>query len=157
MCVALLGLCASAQEKGDMAVGLNLGAAPCVESGANLTNFGAGVKFQYNFSNPFRAELAVNYWFKAKEISAADAAVNAHWLFNVGEKFIIYPVVGVGMLRASVDTGSEDASEVRFMSNVGVGAEYPVTEKISVGVECKYQYVKDFARVPVNLSVTYKF
>ena len=32
MCMALIGLCATAQEKGDMAVGVNLGVAPCLES-----------------------------------------------------------------------------------------------------------------------------
>ena len=46
MGMALVGLCAFAQEKGDMAVGLNLGVAPSLESGASVTNFGIGAKIQ---------------------------------------------------------------------------------------------------------------
>ena len=37
---------AAAIETGDMAVGLNLGVAPCLESGASVTNFGIGARFQ---------------------------------------------------------------------------------------------------------------
>ena len=57
MCMALIGLCATAQEKGDMAVGVNLGVAPCLESGTSVTNFGVGAKFQYNVSNPDRKSV----------------------------------------------------------------------------------------------------
>ena len=95
-CAALIGLCASAQEKGDMAVGLNLGVAPCLESGASVTNFGIGAKFQYNVTNPIRLEAAFDYGFKNKGVDVMTIGVNAHYIFNVANKFNIYPLVGVG-------------------------------------------------------------
>ena len=160
-----MGLCVSAQEKGDMAVGLNLGVAPCLESGAKVTNFGIGAKFQYNVTNPIRLEADVDYWFKNKGMDVLDITANVHYLFNVGSKLKVYPLVGIGYARlkatADFDMYGEDisvsASEGKFLVNVGAGIQYPVSEKIAVGAEIKYQYIKDFSRLPINIGITYKF
>lgn len=61
LCVALIGFTGAFAQKGDMAVGLNLGVAPCLEKNASLTNFGIGAKFQYNVTNPIRLEVDVDY------------------------------------------------------------------------------------------------
>ena len=183
MCVALVGLCASAQEKGDMALGLNLGVAPCLESGASLTNFGIGAKFQYNVTNPIRLEAALDYGFKSNGIDVMTIGVNGHYIFNVSEKFNFYPLVGGGFAHlggggmssdiedimnemedllgdsaedyGDMDSGSSSAN--KFFFNIGAGAEYAVNEKFSVGAELKYQYIKDFSRLPITVGVTYKF
>ncbi len=169
MCIALTGLCATAQEKGDMAVGVNLGAAPCLESGVSVTNFQIGAKFQYNISNPFRVEAAFDYGFKNKGIDMFDLAANVHYLIGLGEKFKLYPIVGVGFAHAkasaSIDFEYDDedynyevsASVNKFMFNAGLGAEYPVSDKLSIGAEIKYQYIQDFSRLPISVGVTYKF
>lgn len=52
---------------------------------------------------------------------------------------------------------SKSSSASKFVLNVGVGAGYSLTEKISVGAEIKYQYIKDFSRLPISVGVTYKF
>ena len=179
MCMTLVGLCASAQEKGDMAAGLNVGVAPCLESGASVTNFGIGAKFQYNVTNPIRLEAAFDYGFKNKGMAVMTLGVNAHYIFNLGEKFNVYPLVGLGYAHLgggvsggdydydysydwsrssnfeSEESGSSSAS--KFFFNVGVGAEYALNDKLSVGAEIKYQYIKDFNRLPINIGVTYKF
>lgn len=173
--VALAGLTtASAQEKGDMAVGINVGVAPCVEGEGSPSNFGIGAKFQYNVSDPIRLEAAFNYWLKSKEVDIFDAAVNFHYIFKLSDKFNLYPVVGVGYARLSgtfteVDLSelyngnlenaivTESSSASRVLVNAGVGVEYAVSEKVSIGAEVKYQYIKDFNRVPINVGVTYKF
>ena len=87
---------AAAIETGDMAVGLNLGVAPCLESGASVTNFGIGARFQYNVAAPVRLEANFNYWFKSKGLDALDLAVNAHYLINLSDKLRVYPIAGVG-------------------------------------------------------------
>ena len=180
MCVALVGLCASAQEKGDMAVGVNLGAAPCLESGASLTNFGIGAKFQYNLTTPIRVEADLDYWFKAKGMDMFDISANVHYLFGIGSKLKVYPLVGIGYAHlgasfsfdvpdydadwsgyisrsSSDDLEGGSASASKFLFNIGAGAEYPVSEKLSIGAEIKYQYIKDFSRLPISVGVTYKF
>ena len=148
-----------------MAVGLNLGVAPSLESGASVTNFGIGAKFQYNVTNPIRVEADLDYWFKAKGMDVFDITANVHYLFNVGSKLKIYPLVGIGYahLKASADfdIAGEDfsvsASADKFLFNVGAGVEYPIANNLSIGAEIKYQYIKDFSRLPISVGVAYKF
>ena len=182
-CAALIGLCASAQEKGDMAAGLNLGVAPCLESGASVTNFGIGAKFQYNVTNPIRLEAAFDYGFKNKGVDVMTIGVNAHYIFKVANKFNIYPLVGVGYAhckatasgipdldendwggisnwKTDIDdygTKEESGSANKFFFNVGVGGQYDLNDKLAVNLEIKYQYIKNFNRLPMSLGVAYKF
>ena len=176
ICLALAGLSSFAQEKGDMSVGVNLGVAPCIESGVSLTNLGIGAKFRYHVTSPIRVEADLDYWLKSKECDVLDFSVNAHYLFKVTDKINVYPVVGLGYARiggaigydsvspnyerSSSNPGDDNSSSIalnRMFINVGVGADYALTDKISVGAEIKYQYIKDFNRLPINIGVTYKF
>lgn len=183
--LAIAGLSSFAQEKGDMSVGVNLGVAPCIESGASLTNFGIGANFRYHVTSPIRVEADLDYWLKSKECDFLDFSVNAHYLFKVTDKINVYPVVGLGYAHIgnaiSYDDNFEDFdysdyegysnnpweeedymddsssnSLNRMLINVGVGAEYSLTDKISVGAEIKFQYIKDFNRIPFKVGVTYK-
>lgn len=95
MCAMMLSVAAFAQ-KGESAVGINLNATPCLESGASLTNFGIAAKYQYNFTDPIRVEAVLGYDFKAKGVSVFEVGVNGHWLFNIGSKIKVYPIVGLG-------------------------------------------------------------
>ena len=149
-----------------MAVGLNLGVAPCLESGAKVTNFGIGAKFQYNVTNPIRLEADVDYWFKNKGMDVFDITANVHYLFNVGNKLKVYPLVGIGYARIGGSLEFDDpdykdyddeASISKFLFNVGAGVEYPISSKLSVGAEIKYQYIQYFSRLPINIGITYKF
>lgn len=180
ICLVFAGLSSFAQEKGDMSVGLSLGAAPIVESGVSLTNIGVGAKFRYHVTSPIRLEADLDYWLKSKEMDVLDLSVNAHYLFNVTDKINVYPVAGIGYARISGGVGFDDDFGVldfgrsssspwedmdssssnalnRMLINVGVGADYALTDKISVGAEIKYQFIKDFNRLPINIGVTYKF
>lgn len=174
MCVALVGLCASAQQKGDVAVGLNLGISPCLEKGISLTNDGIGVKFQFNVSDPIRVEANYNHWFMPMQ-DMFDISVNIHYLLNlVNSKLVVYPLIGVGYSRgmdwanSDLDFGDFDYEDYyddddesftpnKFLFNVGIGVDYPVSNKFSVGAEIKYQYVKHYSTLPVSIGVTYKF
>lgn len=183
VCLALAGLCSFAQEKGDMSVGVNVGVAPCIESGASVTNFGLGAKFRYHVTAPIRLEADFDYWLKSNEVDLLTFSVNANYLFKVADKISVYPVVGVGYARVgggigydedifsnldlpSYITGSKDINDLinnessnamnRVLVNVGVGADYTLTDKISVGAEVKFQYIKDFNRIPFKIGVTYK-
>lgn len=167
MCMALVGLYASAQEKGDMAVGVNLGFAPCLESGRSVTNFGIGAKFQYNVTDPIRLEAALDYGFKSKGADVFTLGVNAHYLFNLSDKLRVYPLVGVGYANLSggysdgddygMVEGDGTGSVSKFLLNVGAGIEYDITSKIAVNADIKYQYIKDFSRLPISIGVAYKF
>lgn len=183
---------ASAQ-KGQSAVGINLGAAPCLESGVSLTNFEIGAKYQYGITDAIRLEADLSYGLKSKGIDVFEVSANAHYLFNIGEKIKVYPLVGIGYGHIggglSGDDGDYDydpsddegnpyprakgypydseeeedygddssTSANKFLFNVGAGAEYALTSKLSVGIELKYQYMSHFSRLPITVGVTYKF
>ena len=164
--IAMASVCAAFAQKGESAVGLNVGASPCLESGVSVTNFGVGLKYQYGITDAFRADADVDYWFKAKGCEIFDVSANLHYLFNVSETIKVYPLVGVGYARlksswstdeGGEDMGSDSASTNKLLVNAGVGAEYALSEKLSLGLEVKYQYIKDFSRLPISLGLTYKF
>lgn len=157
MLVALVTLNVSAQKKGDFAVGLNLGVAPCLESGVSVTNFVLGAKAQYNVSNPVRLEADLNYSFKDNYIYAFEASANVHYIFDLGKNFTIYPLAGLGYGLFGVSVFGESESVSRFLFNVGVGSEYNINQNWAVGLELKYQYMSDFSRLPVMIGATYRF
>lgn len=176
MCVALTALCASAQQTGDMAVGVNLGVAPSLQSGMSVTNFGIGAKFQYNVTTPIRLEADLDYWFKSSGVDVFDITANVHYLFNITDKIKVYPLVGIGYAHSGIgvtievdedlkdlmekyeeESENTSSSASNFLFNVGAGAEYALNDKLSVGAEIKYQYIKNFNRLPITIGVTYKF
>lgn len=164
VCIAVIGMTSAfAQKKGDMAVGINLGVAPCLEKSVDVaqgvkddikvTNFGIGVKFQYNILDALRVEADAEYWFRNNYNDMADAFIDVHYLFNVGSKIKVYPLVGVGYAKY----GIKDYHMKGVLVNAGVGGECALARHISAGLEIKYQYVKDFQRLPITLGVTYRF
>lgn len=154
LCVCLLGIVGARADRGDMGLGLNLGVAPCIESGSGVCNFGLGVKYQYNISNPVRIEGNFDYWFADKGLSFVDVIANIHYQFRINNRFDLYPIAGLGWGNIHSDYGKNYS---RFIFNFGVGAEYKVLSNLSVDFEFKYQYVKDFQRLPIQLGVTYNF
>ena len=188
LCIGLIGAVSAFAQEGRMAAGLNIGVAPSLESGMSVTNFGLGLKFQYNITDPIRVEADVDYWFKSKEISVFDISANVHYLFNVTDKFKIYPLIGIGYANIHVSGPSFDMPEIdipnipgvdlsdledmykdledmadtssnasRFLFNLGVGADYDITDNLTANFEIKYQYLKDFNRMPISIGVAYKF
>ena len=51
----------------------------------------------------------------------------------------------------------ESKSLSRVLVNIGVGAEYDVNSAISLGLEFKYRYMKDFSALPITFGITYHF
>lgn len=83
------------------------------------------------------------------------AAVNLHYLFNVAESFNIYPVVGVGYGRYLISESKLGVN--RVIANVGLGAEYWLSDSFALNLEAKFQYVKDLKRIPISFGFAYKF
>lgn len=181
-CAAILAVGAYAQQ-GTSAVGINLGVAPSLETGGP-TNFGIAAKYQYGFTDALRGEVVLGYDFKAQGVSVFEAGVNVNYLFNLTEKFKLYPLVGLGYANLSMGMSDEVAdalddlddffgsmgmgsikdevedtssSASRLYVNAGIGLEYELTEKLALNLEVKYQYMKDYSRLPISVGVAYKF
>lgn len=53
--------------------------------------------------------------------------------------------------------GETSASEGKIAINLGAGAEYELTDKISIGAELKYQIISNTSQLVPTIGVTYKF
>lgn len=144
----------SAASKGDMGVGVNLGVAPCIEKDANITNFILGLKYQYRVTNLIRLQADVDFGFKDKGVSSFNAMANAHFLIPCAKNFSLYPLVGLGYGSIRNDYS---VTQDKFAFNIGIGAEYDIAANWAANFEFKYQYMKNFSRLPVLVGVTYKF
>ena len=53
--------------------------------------------------------------------------------------------------------GEESSSDGEIAVNIGVGGEYQLNEKFSIGAELKYQIINNFNQVVFGVGATYKF
>ncbi|MDD2961012.1 MAG: porin family protein [Muribaculaceae bacterium] len=147
---AFLGLATSAvAQKGDVTLGLQLQNATCAHQ------MGVGVNVGCFVSNSVRLEPSFNYYFLNAGLKAWDINLNAHYVFNVVERFRLYPLLGLTFSHWTADT--DDSSVDRIGLNVGAGAEYLITDHISFKGEMKFQYVADFNQAVFSLGANYRF
>lgn len=153
----LLGFTAAFADN-NMGVGINLGPVPVIEGKGSPTNFDIGVKFQYQPISLLRLEAAVDFGIKDKACSTITAMANAHFMIPVADSFYLYPLAGLGYGNLKVDVGNNvNASYDKFAFNVGIGAEYEITNSFGLNFEFKYRYMKDYSSLPVLIGATYKF
>lgn len=141
----------------DMGLGINLGAAPCIEKHSSITNFILGVKYQYQATKLIRLQADVDFGFKDNDVSTFNAMANVHFLIPCAKNFYMYPLAGLGYGSVKVDYGDVTGSHDKFAFNIGVGAEYYITSSWAANFEFKYQYMQDFSRLPILVGLTYKF
>lgn len=152
LCMIVAALTASAQQ-GKLGIGLDLGVVPMLEGEGSPTNFELGAKVQYGITDAVRLEAALDYSFKDSGWHVATLSGNVHYLIPVTGSFRLYPLAGLGYGRA----GGWGDSYNRILFNIGLGGEYAVTSNVAVNLEFKYQYMKNFERLPIKLGVTYTF
>lgn len=149
---------ANAQEKGDMAAGVNLS----YGTKNGFSNFGIGAKFQYSFTDNFRIEPSATYFLKKDFVSMWDINANVHYLFHVADKFTVYPLAGFAFVGWKADIGDitgyeASASETKFGFNLGGGAQYWLSASLGLNLEIKYQIVSNLDRPIFSLGAAYKF
>lgn len=149
----MTSLFASAQAK-TAAVGLNL------NYGTEIESLGLGVKGSYCFTDHIRGEASFNYFFPKDHFTMWEINANAHYLFNIGDKFKVYPLVGLtyvhGHLNGEIKAdGSNDTS--KFGVNLGGGAQYDLTDHLMLNFEVKYSLVSDLDQCVISLGAAYKF
>lgn len=164
--ILMVGVSAAMAQKDVKAVGLNL------NYGSEISNLGIGAKFQYGITDAIRIEPSFNYYLEKDGFGLWDVNANFHYLFNVAEKINVYPLAGIGYANVKSSYGFEydedyeyDGEEMEGEStnsgeiavNLGVGAEYQLNEKLSIGAELKYQIISNFNQVVFGVGVAYKF
>ena len=155
VCAAVMSLSASAQA-GDKALGAQL------VFGSKTNSIGLGVKGQYYFTDQIRGEASFDYFFKNQGISMWDINANVHYLFDVADKFKVYPLAGLGYTNWSykyefAGLPVVEGTDGRLAVNLGGGAEYELTKDLSVNAELKYQIISNYNQLLLGVGVAYKF
>ena len=91
--------------------------------------------------------------------------MNVHYVFKLSEMFGFYPLAGLDLSfwKGSVDGEflgqriKATANETRFGANIGLGGEVYATDQLTVGLEFKYNIIKDFDQPILGVRVGYNF
>ncbi len=169
ICMALTAIVAntaSAQQKGDMAWGVQ-GAYTSLEGYPDNVSFiGLGAKFRYNVTDPLRLEAAFTYFLPKDKMSLWDFSVDGQWLFPLSDKITLYPAAGIGMYGVKVDIptidlgefgsyGGGDASDTEFGLNIGGGADFRLSEKAAITAQLKYNTAIE--RIVLSAGIAFTF
>lgn len=178
LAIALVACVSSSfAQKGEMGGGVNL------SYGTEISNLGLGLKYQYGITDAIRLEGSFDYFLKKDGLKMWDINANVHYLFPIAEKFKIYPLVGLtyancgvgggdafswldyngngkwdeGEPREDGESNGASGSSSKFGVNLGVGAQYDITDKIAISLEAKYQIISNFNQLVIGAGVAYKF
>ena len=143
---------ASAQvQRGMSSVGLNLG------YGFDSKNATLGIEDRYCVTDELRLSPSMTYFVKNNGHSAFAIDMNAHYVFRLSEMFGFYPLGGLSLSFWRFDGIPHNFNRTRFGANIGLGAEVYATNQISVGLEAKYNIIKDFDQAMLAVRVGYNF
>ncbi len=160
--LALFGVGAYAQtEQGKSAVGFNIG------YGFDSENATLGVDYRYCITDEVRIDPSLTYFVKNHGLRAWALALNAHNVFKLSDMFGFYPLAGLSLSFWNFDGGKLDLGEygkydlsdtaTRLGVNIGLGGEVYASDNITIGLEVKYNIIKDFDQALLGVRVGYSF
>ena len=174
---------ANAQEKGDMAVGLNI----LGGYGNEIPEAGIGTKFLYNVTNPIRLSGEFDILWGVKSSSELGSlipitttintkwkefSVYGHYLFSIDDGSflatpIVYPLVGLGIMNLDTSievlgykvskSSSESMSKVVLSLGGGMEGHFKKNDKLFYAVQARLKIVEEGTRVHVVVGIGYKF
>ncbi len=142
-----LGVASAQTGQGSQAVGFKLG------YGFDSKNTTLGIDYRYCITDEVRLNPGLTYLTKHKGLSAWMLDMDVHYVVKIDEMFGFYPLGGLSL--SFWDCGPADAT--RFGANVGLGGEVYATNNLSVGLEFKYNIIKDLDQAFLGVRVGYSF
>ena len=154
MCMlAIISMSAFAQtQQGQSSFGFNLGYGFNENGNALL-----GLDYRYNLTDEVRLAPSLSYFVKDDGLSAWAIDVNAHYVFKVSDMLGFYPLAGLDLSFWKFGAGGWSHNMTRFGANIGLGGEVYATDQITVGLEFKYNIIKDFDQPILGVRVGYNF
>lgn len=151
--LVVCGMGAYAQtEAGRSSVGFNIG------YGFDSKNATLGVDYRYCITDAIRLNPALTAFVKNDGTSAWAIDLNAHYVVKLSEMFGFYPLAGLDLSFWKRDMGNDlSINKTRFGANIGLGGEVYATQNLSVGLEVKYNIIKDYDQALLGVRVGYSF
>ena len=146
LAVFILGAYAQTQQ-GQSAVGFNIG------YGFDSKNATLGVDYRYCITDAVRLSPSLTYFVKNDNHSTWAIDLYALYVVKLSEMFGFYPLAGLSL--SFWKAGPWDAT--RFGANIGLGGEVYATDRVSVGLEAKYNIIKDLDAAALAVRVGYNF
>lgn len=144
---------ASAQtQRGVSSLGFNVGYA------FDTNNATLGVDYRYCLTDAVRLNPSLTHFVKNDGWNAWAIDMNVHYVVQVTDLFGFYPLAGLDLSfwRCGLGNGLS-LNETRFGANIGLGGEVYASNNITVGMEVKYNIVKDIDQALMAFRVGYNF
>ena len=145
-------------QQGQSSFGFNLG-----YNFNDVGNATIGIDYRYCVTDAFRLTPSITHLVKNDGLSAWAIDMNAHYVFKLSEMFGFYPLAGLSLSFWGTSTLISCIyfgiilSVSRFGANIGLGGEVYATDRISVGLEAKYNIIKDLDAAALAVRVGYNF
>ncbi len=151
-CLTIVSLGSAFAQQGKQAFGIQL------NYGTEIESLGIGAKYQYNFTDAFRFEPSINYFFGKHKVDMFDLNANVHYLLPIERNITLYPLAGLTYSRWHQDLGNNTSWNKGHLGvNLGAGAEFALNADWTMNFELKYQLVKDFDQAVINVGIAYTF
>ena len=152
--LVILGIGASAQTRqGQSSFGVNLG-----YGFSDHSNVLFGLDYRYNFTDEIRFAPSFSYFVKENGLSAWAVDVNAHYVIPLSDMFGFYPLAGLDLSFWDLEFVNElHQRYTRFGVNLGLGGEVYATDQLTVGLEFRYNLIKDFNQPILGVRIGYNF
>lgn len=118
---------------------------------------GAGIYLHYNITDRMRLAPAWTYFLERKGTKTWMAEADVHYLVPVTWEFSFYPLGGFNFERFRNDPGLNAKNSSRLGANVGLGLQYDIQYHVTVHVEGKYQFIKDYSQPLFMAGIGYWF
>ena len=112
---------------------------------------------RYNIARHFRPELTLNAYPESSDVSRIDVSANLHYLFNMTDRFKLYPLGGLGLIGYNDSRYIPEFNKTRLGMNMGGGLQFNITRELHLNAESYYQFVSDFGQTVMNVSLVYVF
>lgn len=150
--LVLMGVSAYAQTtQGNSSVGFNVG------YGFDSKNATLGVDYRYCITDEVRLAPSLTYYVKNDYHSTWAIDLNAHYVVKLSDAFGFYPLAGLSLSFWNWDYYKHSDNATRLGVNIGLGGEVYASDALSVGLEVKYNIIKDFDQAMFAVRVGYSF
>lgn len=152
LAVCGLGVAHAQSDRGMSALGFNIG------YGFDTNNATLGVDYRYCITDEIRLNPSITHFVKNDGLNAWALDLNLHYLVRLNDMFGFYPLAGLDLSFWKWDAGQDlSHNETRFGANIGLGGEFYATNNITVGLEVKYNIIKDLDQALMAVRVGYSF
>lgn len=134
--------------------------------GTEIESLGVGLRAQYGFGVHTRGVAEYKYFIDRHNLSAWELNADLHYVFGSSDELLFYPLAGVKFTRWTYDSARgnlpegfpvEKYSKNRIGLNMGVGAQFALSEKTFIQPEIKYELVKDYSQFVFGVGFGYIF